>query len=84
MELLKTQEIGLQPKGQSEWEVDRETAQRLYCRRAAIEPRIGIAGRLGLKKSRAKTDEGDLIFGYKAAVGFNFKKLTTCWASEKG
>jgi len=80
LKLLKTSEIGLQPKGQKDWEVDRETAQKLYCRRAAIEPRIGIAGRLGLKKSRAKTDAGDVISGYKAAVGFNFKKLMVCWA----
>ena len=76
---LKIQEIGLQPKGKSEWEVDRETAQKLYCRRAAIEPRIGVAGRFGLKKSRAKTDEGDMIFAQKGAIGFNFNKLLKFW-----
>ncbi len=76
----KIKKIGIQPKGQAEWEVDRETARELYCRRAGIEPRIGIAGRLGLKKSRAKTDDGDIISGQKAAVGFNLKKLMVCWA----
>lgn len=73
--------IGIQPKGQSEWEVDRETARELYCRRAGIEPRIGIAGKLGLKRSRMKTDEGDIISGQRAAIGFNLKKLMTCWSS---
>ena len=72
--------IGIQPKGKKEWEVDREMAQKLYCRRAAIEPRIGICGKLGLKKSRAKTDEGDIITVHRAAVGFNLKKLMTLWA----
>lgn len=72
--------IGIQPKGQKEWEVDREMAQKLYCRRAGIEPRIGIAGRLGLKKSRAKTDDGDIITGFRAGLGFNLKKFMVCLA----
>lgn len=55
-------------------------AQKLYCRRAAIEPRIGICGKLGLKKSRAKTDEGDVITVHRSAVGYNLKKLMTLWA----
>lgn len=76
----KIEKIGIQPKGKASWEVDRETARELYCRRAGIEPRIGVAGRLGLKRSRAKTDSGDLITGQKAAIGFNLKKLFTCWA----
>lgn len=75
--------IGIQPKGQKSWEVDQEMARELYCRRAAIEPRIGIAGRLGLKKSRAKTDDGDIISGHRAGIGFNFKKLMVCWAGMK-
>jgi len=70
--------IGIQPKGQKEWEVDRERAQELYCRRAGIEPRIGIAGRLGLKKSRAKTDDGDIITGFRAGLGLNLKKFLVC------
>ena len=73
--------VGIQPKGQADWEVDRETARELYCRRAGIEPRIGIAGRLGLKKSRMKTDDGDIISGQRAAIGFNLKKLMACWSS---
>ena len=76
----KIRKIGIQPRGQAEWEVDRDTARELYCRRAGIEPRIGVAGKLGLKKSRAKTDAGDIISGQKAAIGFNLKKLMTCWA----
>ena len=77
---LGIEKIGIQPKGTAAWEVDRETARELYCRRASIEPRIGHAGRLGLKMSRMKTDEGDIIAGQKAAIGFNLKKLFTYWA----
>ena len=76
--------IGIQPKGQKDWQVDREMAQEMYCRRAAIEPRIGIAGRLGLKKSRAKTDEGDIITGHRAGIGFNLKKMMKLWSLEMG
>lgn len=72
--------IGIQPKGQGEWEVDREMARELYCRRAAIEPRIGIAGRLGLKHSRAKSDNGDAVFAHRSVTGFNLKKLIRCWS----
>lgn len=72
--------IGIQPKGTKEWEVDQEMARKLYCRRAGIEPRIGIAGQLGLKKSRAKSDEGDIITAHRAVTGFNLKKLMTLWA----
>lgn len=71
--------IGIQPKGQAKWEVGRATAREMYCRRAGIEPRIGILGRLGLKKSSARTDKGDVITGQKAAIGFNLKKLMLCW-----
>lgn len=73
-------DIGIQPKGRAEWEVEQETARNLYCRRAGIEPRIGVAGRLGLKRSRAKSDDGDIISGYKAGIGFNLMKLMRCWA----
>ena len=72
--------IGIQPKGNAAWEVDPETARELYCRRASIEPRIGHAGRLGLKMSRMKTDDGDLISGQKSAIGLNLRKLLRCWA----
>jgi hypothetical protein len=76
------EKIGIQPRGPKEWQVDQETAREMYCRRAAIEPRIGIAGRLGLKKSRAKTDVGDVTSGHRAGIGFNFKKMMNLWATQ--
>lgn len=81
IEKLHIEKNGIQPKGQAPWQVDPETARKLYCRRAAIEPRIGLAGRLGLKHSRAKTDEGDAIWAQRSVIGFNFKKLTSCWSN---
>lgn len=72
---LEVKEIGIQPRGKKAWHVDQETAREMYCRRAAIEPRIGTAGKLGLKKSRARTDEGDEISAQKAVIGFNLKKM---------
>ena len=68
-------EIGLQPRGKTKWEVEPEVARQLFCRRATIEARISGAGPLGLKKSRARTDTGDVISAIRSIIGFNLRKL---------
>ena len=69
------QKIGIQPAGQSEPFVSQRDLRALSNRRAGIEPRIAHLKTRGLGRSRMKSDEGDLISGYRSALSYNLSHL---------
>lgn len=69
-------EIGLQRPGKdTEMGLTPERAVALRGRRAGIEPLIGHAKRLGLSKSRMKSDRGTHAAGYRAVSALNLCQL---------
>mgnify|MGYP006310375081 CR=1 FL=1 len=69
------EKIGIQPKGKSKSKVTQKDYKLLKNRRAGIEPRIAHLKSRGLGKSRMKSDIGDLISGYRAALSYNLSHL---------
>jgi len=67
--------IGIQPSGKAKPMVSKEELLRLSNLRAGIEPRIGHLKTRGLGRSRMKSDYGDLISGYRAALSYNLTLL---------
>jgi len=67
--------IGIQPNGKANALVSQKELLRLSNLRAGIEPRIGHLKTRGLGRSRMKTDIGDLISGYRAALSYNISLL---------
>lgn len=63
--------IAIQPKGQAPALVGQRELCRFTSRRAGIEPRIAHLKTRGLGTSRMKSDLGDLISGYRAALSWN-------------
>ena len=49
--------------------------EKLYNRRAGIEPLIGHLKKFGLGKSKMKSDAATLASGYRSVMGFNLNKL---------
>ena len=56
-------------------QADPHQKEKLYNRRAGVEPLIGHAKRFGLEKSRMKSDESTLASGYRSVTGFNLHQL---------
>jgi hypothetical protein len=69
------EKIGIQAKGKAEPMVSQKDYKTLKNRRAAIEPRIAHLKKRGLGRSRMKSDVGDLISGYRAALSYNLTLL---------
>lgn len=69
------EKVGIQPKGQAAPLVSRRDHLKLSNRRAGIEPRIAHLKTRGLGRSRMKSDTGDLISGYRAALSYNLSLL---------
>lgn len=69
------EKIAIQPKGKAQPLVSRQDHQELANRRAGIEPRIGHLKTRGLGRSKMKTDQGDLISGYRSALSWNLSLL---------
>lgn len=69
------EKIAIQPKGQATPLVNRRDHQKLSNRRAGIEPRIGHLKTRGLGRSKMKSDNGDLISGYRSALSWNLSLL---------
>jgi len=67
---------GLHPKGKQSWRVtDPDLVEKLINRRAGIEPIIGHLKRLGLGKSRMRTDRGTRAEGARSFIAFNIRKI---------
>lgn len=71
----EVEKIAIQPKGRAKPLVSRQDHQELSNRRAGIEPRIGHLKTRGLGQSRMKSDNGDLISGYRSALSWNLSLL---------
>ncbi|MCX6102931.1 MAG: hypothetical protein NT000_06670 [Proteobacteria bacterium] len=69
------EKIAIQPKGRNKPLVSRQDHQELSNRRAGIEPRIGHLKTRGLGQSKMKSDNGDLISGYRSALSWNLSLL---------
>lgn len=69
------EKIAIQPKGRAKPLLSRRDHQELSNRRAGIEPRIGHLKTRGLGQSRMKSDNGDLISGYRSALSWNLSLL---------
>jgi hypothetical protein len=69
------EKIAIQPKGKAASLVSQRDHQQLANRRAGIEPRIGHLKTRGLGQSRMKSDNGDLISGYRSALSWNLSLL---------
>jgi len=69
------EKIGIQPKGKVKPLVSQKDYKILKNRRAGIEPRIAHLKKRGLGRSRMKSDIGDLISGYRAALSYNLTHL---------
>lgn len=69
------EKIAIQPKGQASALVNQRDLQELSNRRAGIEPRIGHLKNRGLGRSRMKSDNGDLISGYRSALSWNLSLM---------
>ena len=67
--------IAIQPKGRASALVSRQDLREFANRRAGIEPRIGHLKTRGMGRSRMKSDLGDLISGYRAALSWNLTLL---------
>ena len=65
------QKIAIQSKGTAKSLVSKRVQKELSDRRAGIEPRIAHLKTRGLGRSRMKTDQGDLISGYRSALSYN-------------
>jgi hypothetical protein len=55
--------------------------EELRRRRAGIEPLIGHVKSFGLRKSKAKSDQGALASGYRSVLGFNLHQMQAKLAS---
>jgi len=76
-------DIGIQPKGRAKPLVSQRVHRQLKNRRAGIEPRIGHLKTRGLGRSRMKSDEGDLISGYRSALSYNLCHLMRDLCSQR-
>lgn len=73
---LGISEQAIHPKGNKEWRVsDSNLVETFINRRAGIEPIIGHLKKLGLGKSRMKTDIGTRAEGARSFIAFNIKKI---------
>jgi len=71
-------EIGIQSpvSVKAQGAIDLMRVKKLRDRRAGIEPLIGHAKRLGLGRSRMKSDSATLAAGYRSILGFNLNQLS--------
>lgn len=76
LDSLGISEQGIHPKGKASWRIsNKDNATELINRRAGIEPIIGHLKRLGLGKSRMKTDIGTKAEGARSFIAFNIRKI---------
>ncbi len=69
-------EQGIHPKGNKMWRVsDVDLIETFINRRAGIEPIIGHLKKLGLGKSRMRTDTGTRGEGARSFIAFNVRKI---------
>ena len=71
-------EIGIQCPGNvkvNSATQDIDLARRLRDRRAGIEPLIGHAKRMGLGRSRMKSDSATLVLGHRSVMAFNLSQI---------
>lgn len=74
---LGVEEVGLAPRGQTEWAVDAPMKQELIRERALIEGGIGTtkSRRYGFNRPRTRSKEMMGSSGQLAVLGFNLNKL---------
>ena len=76
LESLGIEEQGIHPKGNAKWRItDQDYAVDLINRRAGIEPIISHLKKLGLGKSKMKTDVGTRAEGARSFISFNIRKI---------
>jgi IS5 family transposase len=76
LDALGISEQGIHPKGKASWRItDSDYAINLINRRAGIEPIIGHLKKLGLGKSKMKTDTGTRAEGAQSFIAFNIRKI---------
>lgn len=70
-------EVGIQCPGsvKAKGRIDEAAVKTLRDRRAGIEPLIGHAKKMGLGRSRMKSDTATLASGYRCVLGFNLRQL---------
>jgi IS5 family transposase len=69
-------EQGIHPKGKNQWRVTSpDLIEKFINRRSGIEPIIGHLKRLGLGKSRMRTDIGTRVEGARSFIAFNLRRI---------
>jgi molybdopterin converting factor small subunit len=83
---LGVKEVGLAPRGRTQWSVSGPVRERLVRERAMVEAGIGtIKGfRYGFNRPAARTEAMMGACGQRAVLGFNTNKLVRELAGRKG
>jgi len=83
---LGVKNIGLAPRGQTQWEVDGAVKRRLIKERIRVEPSIGTlkCAKYGFNRPRARSEAMMGHCGQRAALGFNLNRLVTQLAERGG
>ncbi len=76
IKILGVKNIGIAPKGNASWLVDKKEQKKIFCERSQIEGKIGTIKGYGFNKPRSKTSEGMLRTGQLAIIRFNLEKLS--------
>jgi len=83
---LGVKEVGLAPRGRTQWSVSGPTRDRLVRERAMVEAGIGTikSPRYGFNRPAARTEAMMGACGQRAVLGFNTNKLVRELAGRKG
>lgn len=83
---LGVRDIGLAPRGRSQWLVSGKTKQTLVSERAQVEGGIGTikCGKYGFNKPSARSATTMGACGQRAVLGYNLNKLIRGLAARRG
>jgi transposase, IS5 family len=86
LKALGVKEVGLAPRGRSEWAVNETARERLVKERALVEAGIGTikSAKYGFNRPAARSTAMMGACGQRAVLGFNATKLIRELAARKG
>jgi hypothetical protein len=82
---LGVRDVGLAPRGRTQWEVNGKVKERLIKERALVEGSIGIikGQKYGFNRPAARSAAMMGVCGQRAALGFNLTKLLHGVAAQR-
>jgi hypothetical protein len=83
---LGVKDVGLAPRGRTQWSVSGPVRDRLVAERALVEAGIGTikSSRYGFNRPAARSEDMMGACGQRAVLGFNTNKLVRELAGRKG